>query len=98
MSTDVSSDVSTVPDANDQLFVVERYDDSGIPGRQQPLPPPPADVLVVCAVRVPADDVILALVRGTDEQTTGASLTAAGWRVDRITPATWVRPDEDCIR
>ncbi len=52
-----------------QLFVVERYDDTGTPGREQPLPAPPSDVHLVYAVRVPADDVVLALMEGTDERT-----------------------------
>jgi hypothetical protein len=77
------------------LFVVERYDDTGIPGRLQSLPAPPAGVDLVYAVRVPADDVVLALIEGTDEQTIRTALAAAGWRVDRITPATWARRDED---
>jgi hypothetical protein len=78
-----------------QLFVVERYDDTGTPGREQPLPAPPSDVHLVYAVRVPADDVVLALMEGTDERSVSAALTTAGWRVDRITPATWARPGED---
>jgi hypothetical protein len=78
-----------------QLFVVERYDDTGTPGLLQPLSAPPPNVHLVCAVRVPADDVVLALVEGTDEATISAALAAAGWRIDRITPATWARPDED---
>ncbi len=77
-----------------QLFVVERYDDTGRPGHQPALPAPPADVQLVCAIRVPADDVVLALVEGPDEQSTSAALTAAGWQVDRITPASWARPEE----
>jgi hypothetical protein len=79
----------------DHLFVVERYDDSGTPGRVQPLPAAPADARVLCAVRVPADDVVLALIEGADEQTVCASLTAAGWRVDRIALATWAHPGEE---
>jgi hypothetical protein len=71
------------------LFLVERYDDSGTPDQQQPVLPPPPDVPLLFAVRVAADDVVLALVEGPDEVTVGASLTAAGWRVDRISAATW---------
>ncbi|WP_375503635.1 hypothetical protein [uncultured Jatrophihabitans sp.] len=76
-----------------QLFVVERYDDTGTPGRAQPLPAVPADVHVVCAVVVPADDVVLALVEADDEPTVTAALAKAGWRVDRITPAIWAQAD-----
>ena len=77
-----------------ELFVVERYDETGTPGRLLPLPAPPADVVLVCAVRVPADDVVLALVEGADETTICAALTAAGWRIDRIIAATWIHPAE----
>jgi hypothetical protein len=80
---------------SDQLFLVERYDDSGIPDRQEPLPAPPPDVPVLFAIRVPADDVILVLVEGPDEESMVAVLAAAGWRVDRITPATWARPGDE---
>jgi hypothetical protein len=76
-----------------RLFLVERYDDTGIPGRLQPIPAPPADVRLCCAVRVAADDVVLALVEGADEQTICTALAEAGWRIDRIMPANWVHPD-----
>jgi hypothetical protein len=78
-----------------QLFVVERYDDTGTPGRVQPLPAAPPDVHLLCAVRLPADDVVLALIEGEDEPTISAALLTAGWRVDRITPATWAHPGEE---
>lgn len=78
-----------------QLFVVERYDVTGTAGHLQPLPAPPADVRLVCAVRVPADDVVLALVEGIDQTSISAALAAAGWQVDRITPAAWASPDPD---
>lgn len=87
---------------SNQLFVVERYDDTGSPGRLQPLPPSPEGVLVVCAVRVPADDAVLALVEGTadgaDQESVSAALAAAGWRVDRINAASWIRPNEEGSR
>ncbi len=78
-----------------RLFLVERYDDTGSPDRQELLPAPPPDVPLLFAVHVPADDVLLLLVEGTDELTMTETLSAAGWRVDRITPASWARPDED---
>jgi hypothetical protein len=46
---------------------------------------------VACAVHLPADDVVLAVVEGEDEASVCAAVTAAGWRVDRITAATWAR-------
>ena len=72
------------------LFVVERYDDTGTPGRVEPLPVLPAGVHLVCAVSVPADDVVLALVVGEDEETLRTALAGAGWFVDRVTAATWM--------
>jgi hypothetical protein len=83
---------------SNQLFLVERYDDTGIPDRLERLPAPSPQVPVLFAVHVPADDVVLALVEGTDEQTMSAALAAAGWRVDRITSASWARPHGDDSR
>ena len=83
--------------AGTQLFVVERYDDTGDPGAAQPIPAPPAGLKVICTVRVPADDVVLALVEGRDEQSIRASLGDVGWRVDRITMATWACPGPEAI-
>jgi hypothetical protein len=69
------------------LYAIERYDAAGdeaaFPGRLAGL---------VCAVRLAADDVVLALVDGPDPETVTASAVAAGWRVDRITPARWMFP------
>lgn len=81
--------------ATTQLFVVERYDDTGGPGAVQPIPAAPADVRVIYTVRVPADDVVLALVEGRDEHSIRASLGDVGWRIDRITGATWACPDQE---
>ena len=52
--------------------------------------PPLADARLVAAVHLPSDQVVLALVEGTDEQAVAAAATAAGWRVDRLHPATWI--------
>lgn len=78
-----------------KLFLVDRYDDSGTPGQQPPLPALPEGVLLIFAVHVPADDVVLALVEGTNEQIIRTALAAAGWRVDRIVPSTWIRPEQE---
>ncbi|MER7891009.1 hypothetical protein ABTX15_14410 [Micromonospora sp. NPDC094482] len=74
-----------------RLFVLERYDRA--PGEW-------ADGLVEGlntgttrlrgAVRIPADDVVLALVEGPDAETVAAVAAAAGWRVDRLGPAEWI--------
>lgn len=67
------------------LFAIERYDPAGAP----PAALPPMDGLVM-AVRLAADDVVLALVEGPDPDSVAADAAAAGWRVDRLTPATWI--------
>lgn len=73
-----------------RLFALERYDRTGdsAPGPMTPLAS--ADARLVLAVHLPADDVVLALVEGPDEATVAAAVTAAGWRVDRLTSAAWV--------
>jgi hypothetical protein len=72
-----------------RLFVVERYDESGRSAAVQPFPVLPIGMRLACAVHLPADDVVLALIEGQDEASICAAVTAAGWRVDRITAATW---------
>lgn len=76
-----------------RLFAVERYERSGH-GEVPDLGPLPAaaDTRLVVAVHLPADEVVLALVEGPDTQTVADSAAAAGWRVDRLNPAVWVRP------
>lgn len=85
-----------------RLFLVERYDDTGTPDLT-PIPAPPSTAHVVCALRVPADDVVIALVEWADpadqadamgEQMMADRLVGAGWRVDRVTTATWLPAQE----
>lgn len=74
------------------VFAVERYDESG---GTRPLEPPPAlagGARVTCAVHLAADDVLLALVEGADEQVVRSALSAAGWRYDRVTAGAWLTP------
>ncbi|MFC0528976.1 hypothetical protein [Phytohabitans kaempferiae] len=71
----------------DRLFAVERYD---VPGSEPSSLPALADARLVAAVHLPADQVVLALVEGPDEQSVAAAATAAGWRVDRLHPAVWI--------
>ncbi|GAB2948123.1 hypothetical protein GCM10027280_41080 [Micromonospora polyrhachis] len=76
-----------------RLFAVERYDGAG--GESPPVPVSlltTAETRLVCAVRLPADDVVLALVEGPDQETVAAVAVAVGWRVDRLSPAAWVAP------
>ncbi|MGS2615267.1 hypothetical protein ACVCAH_12190 [Micromonospora sp. LZ34] len=74
-----------------RLFVLERYDRGPGEGTGEPV-----DGLTTGttrlrgALRIPADDVVLALVEGPDAETVAAVAAAAGWRVDRIGPAEWI--------
>jgi len=71
-----------------RLFAVERYDSADVaPTRLPDLPEP---MRLAGAVYVPADEVVIALVEGEDEHSVVATLRASGWRVDRISPATWL--------
>jgi hypothetical protein len=76
----------------DSLYAVERYDAAGAAGAEFPLRPLAGAARLVAAVRLAADDVLLALVTGPDPETVAAAAVTAGWRVDRITPATWIHP------
>ena len=74
-----------------RLFALEHYDHSG--GAVAPEPASTltaADTRLVAAIHLPADDVVLVLVEGPDEETVAAAATAAGWRVDRLNPAAWL--------
>lgn len=74
-----------------RLFAVERYDDTGGRGAPlEPFPTLPAHVHLAGAVYLPSDEVVIAFVEGSDEASVGAAVTAAGWRVDRISPADWL--------
>lgn len=74
-----------------RLFVLERYDDSGRHEPVQLFPCLPSGMRVACAVHLAADDVVLAVVEGEDEASVCNAVNAAGWRVDRITAATWAQ-------
>ncbi|SEF18407.1 hypothetical protein [Jiangella alba] len=72
---------------NRRLFALEQY--AGPGDAAGPVPALPDEVRVLLAVRLPADEVVLALVEGPDEPAVVAAAAAAGWRVDRIGPAAW---------
>lgn len=72
----------------DELFALERYEFSGTPASPTPLTT--EGTRLVAAVHLPADDVVLALVEGPDEEHVVAAAAAAGWRVDRLHPARWL--------
>jgi hypothetical protein len=75
-----------------RLFALERYDlgDERLPEPYWPAAPDSARLVGV--VFLPADGVYLALVEGPDAETVSAAAVAAGWRIDRISPARWLGP------
>jgi hypothetical protein len=75
------------------LFAVERYDESGAGlDPSAAFPVLPATLRLAAALYLPADEVVLALIEGPDADAVGAAVSAAGWRVDRISPASWLTP------
>jgi len=79
-----------------QLFAIERYDDTGgHAAPPDPFPKLPAHVHLAGAYYLPADEVVIAFVRGADTETVRAAVAEAGWRVDRISPAGRIRQGED---
>ncbi|GAA1378144.1 hypothetical protein GCM10009661_49090 [Catellatospora chokoriensis] len=76
-----------------RLFAVERYDADGSGGAA--LPQLPGAVRLVAAVRLPADEVVLALVEGPDADTVIQVTTQADWRPDRVEPAVLLYPTQD---
>jgi len=78
-----------------QLFAIERYDDTGgHAAPPDPFPKLPAHVHLAGAYYLPADEVVIAFVRGADTETVRDAVTGAGWRVDRISPAGRIRQGE----
>jgi hypothetical protein len=75
----------------DNLFALERYESSGDATSPRPLRRlTTARTRLVAAVHLVADDVVLALVEGPDAETVAATARTAGWRVDRLSPASWI--------
>ncbi|MEU5941871.1 hypothetical protein ABZ807_22405 [Micromonospora sp. NPDC047548] len=73
------------------LFALEQYDcspgaDGSVPAFGTP------DCRLVAAVRLPTDDVVIALVEGPDADVVAAAAAAVAWRVDRLIPARWIHP------
>ncbi|RKN18798.1 hypothetical protein D7147_15335 [Micromonospora musae] len=74
-----------------RLFVLERYDRAPGESVDEPVGALTTGVTRLRgAVRIPADDVVLALVEGPDAETVAAVAAAAGWRVDRLGTAEWI--------
>lgn len=72
------------------LFAVERYDSQRVSGDRAPRLPLPGTSTLIGVIQLTDDDVGLALVEGTDPESVRDSMTAAGWRVDRVIAASWV--------
>ncbi|MFG1777342.1 hypothetical protein ACGFIG_13045 [Micromonospora sp. NPDC049048] len=79
-----------------RLFVLERYDGVAQECADEPVGALTTDATRLrAAVRIVADEVVLALVEGPDAETVAAVASAVGWRVDRLGPAEWIStPDE----
>ncbi|WBB68521.1 hypothetical protein [Micromonospora sp. WMMD812] len=74
-----------------RLFALEQYDCS--PEADTSLPAfGTLDCRLVAAVRISADDVVIALVEGADADRVAAAAEAADWRVDRLLAARWIYP------
>jgi hypothetical protein len=72
------------------LYAVERYDSQHVSGDTAPRLPLSGAARLIGVIQLTDDDIGLALVEGTDRESVRASMTAAGWRVDRIVAASWV--------
>jgi hypothetical protein len=75
-----------------QLFALEQYEAAGASHIAPPRLPAHDAIQLIGLVRLPEDDVVLAFVEGPDAEAVSACLSAVGWRVDRISPATWLSP------
>ncbi|MGW0433437.1 hypothetical protein ACWDV4_12990 [Micromonospora sp. NPDC003197] len=75
-----------------RLFALERYDGLGEAPMALLSSLTTAHTRLVCAVRLPADEVVLALVEGADQEAVAAVASTAGWRVDRLGPAILLFP------
>ena len=77
------------------LFALERYDRSGAASESGPVSMLTTDqTRLVAAVHLPDDEVVLALVEGPDMETVTAAAAAVGWRVDRVSRAAWLSPEQ----
>jgi hypothetical protein len=74
------------------LFAVERYGSQSESPAVPPALPLPGPARLIGVLQLTDDDVGMALVEGPDPETVRASMTDAGWRVDRVTSAAWVVP------
>jgi hypothetical protein len=76
------------------LFALERYDTGLDEAPPFPRVPLSGASRLIFLVRLPDEDLALALVESSDSGSAAGSMAAAGWRVDRISPATWLCPPQ----
>ncbi|MFG3661561.1 hypothetical protein [Streptomyces sp. NPDC047706] len=74
------------------VFAVERYDDSGGGSAGRPPSPTAPGVRLVAAVRLPADEVVLAIVEGPDADVVAEAMAEVGWPGHRVNPAVLLCP------
>ena len=75
-----------------QLYAVERYGPQRESTGAAPTLPLSGPATLIGVLQLTDDDVGMALVEGPDPETVRASMSSAGWRVDRITSAAWLVP------
>ncbi|MFE0531504.1 hypothetical protein ACFW0V_28285 [Micromonospora parva] len=75
------------------LFVLEQYYCSADAGAAAPLIAT-VDCRLVATIRLPTDDVVIALVEGPDAEAVAAAAAVSAWRVDRLIPAWWIHPPQ----
>lgn len=74
------------------LYAVESYGARSDAPMRAPSLPRDASSRLIGVIELTDDDVDMALVEAADPETVRASMTAAGWRVDRVTSARWIEP------
>ncbi|MEV1072215.1 hypothetical protein [Micromonospora parva] len=75
------------------LFVLEQYYCSADAGAVAPLIAT-VGCRLVATIRLPTDDVVIALVEGPDAEAVAAAAAVSAWRVDRLIPAWWIHPPQ----
>ena len=76
-----------------QLFLVERYERSGVDEDPGPLPMPwGGSVRLITTIHLPSDQVVLTFVEAPDAETVAMQAEAAGWEIDRVLAAVPLQP------
>ncbi|MEU8257183.1 hypothetical protein AB0C06_23285 [Micromonospora inaquosa] len=75
------------------LFVLEQYYCSADAGTAAPLITT-LGCRLVATIRLPTDDVVIALVEGPNAEAVAEAAAVSAWRVDRLIPARWIHPPQ----